>query len=116
MMNLNTIFKNTSYDTTMFSDDVISAIESSIFVKNVKGTDTPYIKCLVREKDIIAWQEHMGLDTLRCACRVTQSEDGGKRKQAKDLLAKLESETPAVVVSSFSGIRPTESSSVSQGM
>ena len=52
MMNLNTIFKNTSYDTTMFSDDVISAVESSIFVKNVKGTDTPYIKCLVREKDI----------------------------------------------------------------
>ena len=52
MMNLNTIFKNTSYDTTMFSDDVISAVESSIFVKNIKGADTPYIKCLIRDKDI----------------------------------------------------------------
>ena len=47
MMNLNTIFKNTSYDATMFSEDVISAIESSIFMKNVKGTDIPYIKCLI---------------------------------------------------------------------
>ena len=45
-MNLNTLFKKTSYDTTMFSDDAISAIESAVFTKSVKGTDVHYINAL----------------------------------------------------------------------
>ena len=52
MMKLNDIFKNTSYDDTLFSEDSITAIESAIFMKQVKGVETPYIKCLVREKEI----------------------------------------------------------------
>lgn len=52
MMTLNEIFKNTSYDDTLFSKDAINAVETAIFMKPVKGTDVPYIKCLVREKEI----------------------------------------------------------------
>ena len=52
MMRLNDIFKNTSYDDTLFSEDTIEAIEADIFMKPVKGVETPYIKCLVREKEI----------------------------------------------------------------
>lgn len=52
MMRLNDIFKNTSYDDTLFSEDAIVAVESAIFMKPVKGVETPYIKCLVREKEI----------------------------------------------------------------
>jgi len=52
MMKLNDIFKNTSYDDTLFSEDEIVAVESAIFIKPVKGVETPYIKCLVREKEI----------------------------------------------------------------
>lgn len=52
MMKLNDIFKNTSYDDTLFSEDSITTIESAIFMKQVKGVETPYIKCLVREKEI----------------------------------------------------------------
>lgn len=51
-MKLNDIFKNTSYDDTLFSEDEIVAVESAIFIKPVKGVETPYIKCLVREKEI----------------------------------------------------------------
>lgn len=51
-MTLNEIFKNTSYDDTLFSKDAINAVETAIFMKPVKGTDVPYIKCLVREKEI----------------------------------------------------------------
>ena len=51
-MKLNDIFKNTSYDDTLFSDEAITAIESAIFMKTVKGVEVPYIKCLVREKEI----------------------------------------------------------------
>ena len=59
---------------------------------------------LVRERDIVAWRDFMGLETLRCACKVTQSEDGGKRKQVKELLARLEAETPAVFGNIFHSI------------
>lgn len=52
MMKLNDIFKNTSYDDTLFSEDSITTIESAIFMKQVKGVETSYIKCLVREKEI----------------------------------------------------------------
>lgn len=52
MMTLNEIFKNTSYDDTLFSKDAINAVETAIFMKSVKGTDVPYIKCMVREKEI----------------------------------------------------------------
>ncbi len=52
MIKLNEILKNTSYDDTLFSPDTIEAIESAIFVKSVKGVNMPYIKCLIREKEI----------------------------------------------------------------
>lgn len=51
-MKLNDFFKNTSYDNTLFSEEAISYIESTIFMKSVKNVETPYIKCLVRNKDI----------------------------------------------------------------
>lgn len=52
MMKLNDIFKNTYYDDTLFSEDAIVAVESSVFMKTIKGVETPFIKCLVRDKDI----------------------------------------------------------------
>ncbi len=52
MMRLNDIFKNTSYDDTLFSKEAIAAVESAIFMKSVKDVETPYIRCLVREKEI----------------------------------------------------------------
>ena len=52
MIKLNALFKNTSYDVTIFSEEAISAIESIIFVKDIKGIEVPHIKCLIREKEI----------------------------------------------------------------
>ena len=52
MIKLNDIFKNTSYDDTLFSNEAIVAVESAIFIKSVKDVETPYVKCLVREKEI----------------------------------------------------------------
>lgn len=51
-MELNELFKNTSYDDTLFSRDAITAIESAIFVKSVKNIEIPHIRCIVREKEI----------------------------------------------------------------
>lgn len=51
-MNLNELFKNTSYDDTLFSTDAIAFIETAVFMKPIKGVEVPYIRCLVRDKEI----------------------------------------------------------------
>ena len=51
-MKLNDLFKNTSYEDTLFSEEAILAVESAVFMKNVKNVDMPYIKCLIRDKEI----------------------------------------------------------------
>ena len=65
--------------------------------KNFEGMQLIRPLYLVREKDIKNWTRYMGIDTLRCACRVTASEDGGKRKEVKELLQFLEKRNDAVV-------------------
>lgn len=52
---------------------------------------------LVREQDIKTWLKSTGIITMTCACRVTKSEDGGKRARVKRLIATLEQESPNVV-------------------
>lgn len=51
-MNLSQILKDTSYKLSQFNDTHIEQIENTIFLKSNKNKDVPYIKCLVRKKDI----------------------------------------------------------------
>lgn len=49
---LSTLFKDSSYSSSIFSEEVIHAIESKIYTKVIKGEDIPYIVCQVRNKEI----------------------------------------------------------------
>lgn len=40
-MTLNELFKNTTYDDTLFSVEDKSTIESRIFMKSVRGSEVP---------------------------------------------------------------------------
>lgn len=51
-MTLNELFKNTTYDDTLFSAEDKSAVESRIFMKSVRGAEVPYITCAIRDKAI----------------------------------------------------------------
>lgn len=51
-MNLIDILKDSNYKLTQFTDEQIKKLESSIFIKDVRGKQVPYINCLVRRKDI----------------------------------------------------------------
>ena len=44
-MTLNELFKNTTYDDTLFSVEAKSTIESRIFMKSVRCSEVPYITC-----------------------------------------------------------------------
>jgi type I restriction enzyme M protein len=52
MMTLNDVFKNTNYDDTLFSEEAMRVVESTIFVKNIKGVEVSYVRCLIRDKEI----------------------------------------------------------------
>jgi len=51
-MNLADILKDSSYKLYQFKQSEINWLESSIFVKQTKKGDTPYVRCLVRNKEI----------------------------------------------------------------
>ena len=51
-MTLNELFKNTSYDDTLFSDEAKRTLDAQIIMKTVRGTEVPYIRCAIRDKEI----------------------------------------------------------------
>lgn len=52
MISLTTIFSDCVHNYTLFSAEAIKYIEESIFIKNSRGKEIPYINCLVRNKPI----------------------------------------------------------------
>lgn len=51
-MKLIEILKDSKYKLTQFTQEQISQLEDSIFTKEVRGKLSPFVKCLVRNKDI----------------------------------------------------------------
>lgn len=51
-MKLFEFLKDSNYKLTQFSEQHIQNFESSIFLKQVKDKEVPYVECLVRKKDI----------------------------------------------------------------
>ena len=66
-MTLNELFKNTTYDDTLFSVEDKSTIESRIFMKSVRGSEVPYITCAIRDKEIKLTPEEAGSRQDLCA-------------------------------------------------
>ncbi len=64
--------------------------------RNYEGMELIRPLFLVREKEIIRWQRRYQLPVMTCACLVTQREDGGARKQIKQLISDLKSLNPNV--------------------
>ena len=98
-------------------DDVVQTVLLSMFYEGQYKTMMPKVRSdnwdgmelirplyMVREEHIIEWQNAMGLDCLRCACRVTRSEDGGKRKYIKDLIEKLSEDNPKLKNNIFASL------------
>ena len=51
-MNLAEILKDSEYKLSQFKAGEVACLEQSIFLKSNSKEDMPYIKCLVRGKDI----------------------------------------------------------------
>ncbi len=49
---IQTILKDSNYHLALFSAGEIEALRKEVFIKTTRGKETPYIQCIVREKDI----------------------------------------------------------------
>ena len=70
--------------------------------RNFKGMELIRPLYLVREEQVKSFIGRFNIPVLSCACRVTQREDGGKRKQVKQLIKDLKKSIPLVESSIFS--------------
>ena len=103
-------------------DDVIETVLMSILYggefksmppklhsTNFKGMELIRPLYLVREKDIVKFAKANGLEFIDCACSVTKKDSAkdSKRKEIKEMIAKLESENPLVVYNIFASTMNT---------
>lgn len=49
---IQTILKEGNYHPTLFTKDEINALSDGIFIKTVRGKETPFVKCIKRNKEI----------------------------------------------------------------
>ena len=49
---LQTILKDSNYNLSLFSDEEIEALRQKVFTKEARGKETPFIICIVRDKEI----------------------------------------------------------------
>ncbi|RKZ47806.1 MAG: SAM-dependent methyltransferase [Candidatus Parabeggiatoa sp. nov. 3] len=49
---IQTILKNSNYRLSLFSENEINALCKRVVTKTVRGKETPFVKCVVRHKDI----------------------------------------------------------------
>jgi len=60
-----------------------------LYSDNFEGMELIRPLYYVKEKDIIAWAKYNHLSFLDCACKVTSSKMGSKRKEVKELIQTL---------------------------
>ena len=76
----------------------LQAMPPILSATNFEGMSLIRPLYLVREAAIEAWRDTCGLQFIRCACRFTENTESGehasKRKEAKELLRRLDEEVP----------------------
>lgn len=102
-------------------DDAIETVLISMFYGSEYKTMMPKLKStshpgmqlirpmfLIKEEDIIKWRDYHELSFLRCACKLTEKTETGelesKRKEMKELIAKLKQDNENVDINIFRSI------------
>ncbi len=95
----------------MFYASMLQGMMPKVKSKNFGGMELIRPMYRIREEDILAWTRYNGLEFIRCACRLTErgvrtdgAEDPGKRKETKDLIARLKQTNPDIEKSIFNAV------------
>ena len=96
---------------SMFYGSQLQAMPPKLRSRNFPGMELIRPMYCIHEDDIIAWQQHNGLEFIQCACRFTEraaetGNDGSssKRQEVKLLLRELRRTNPGVEKSIFHSI------------
>ena len=49
---IQTILKDSNYHLSLFTNNEIEALRDKVFIKEVRGKESPFVNCIVRDKDI----------------------------------------------------------------
>jgi len=49
---IQTILKDSNYHLDLFTNNEVEALRKNVFTKTVRGKETPFVSCIVRDKDI----------------------------------------------------------------
>ncbi len=52
MYSLSELFRNSTHKGSIFRPETLNAIESAIITKTIRGSEVPYIRCIIRNKEI----------------------------------------------------------------
>ena len=90
-------------------DDVIETTMMSIFYNGSFQTMVPKIQAenfegielirpmmFVKEKDIIRWLKHSGIQSMNCGCTVVAEKTSSKRREIKQMIEMMKKENPNV--------------------
>ena len=95
----------------MFYASLLQGMMPKVKSKNFEGMQLIRPMYRIHEEDIVSWQRYGGLEFIRCACRFTEKsaaegteENTSKRKETKDLLARLKKTNPDIEKSVFNAI------------
>ncbi|MBU1141342.1 MAG: tRNA 2-thiocytidine biosynthesis TtcA family protein, partial [Firmicutes bacterium] len=67
-----------------------------ITAENFEGIELIRPMMFVKEKDIIRWIKHSGIQAMNCGCTVVAEKTSSKRKEIKMLIEKLKKDQPDV--------------------
>ncbi|MBQ9414336.1 MAG: tRNA 2-thiocytidine biosynthesis protein TtcA [Clostridia bacterium] len=84
----------------MFHGSQLQAMLPKLHSQNFEGMELIRPLYCIREEDILAWKRYNGLAFIQCACRFTEEsergEESSKRRETKELLARLKTEYPEI--------------------
>ena len=86
----------------------IQAMLPKLKSKNHPGMEVIRPMALVRERDIIDWQNARGLRCPQCACRLASRSGDSARQRVKALIAQLDAENPKVSQNIFNSIHTVQ--------
>jgi len=49
---IQTVLKDSNYHLSLFTNDEVEALREKVFTKQVRGKESPFVTCIVRDKDI----------------------------------------------------------------
>ena len=88
----------------IFYNGTFGGMPPKLFSDNFKGMELIRPLYLIKEEDIKYWANSCNLEFMQCGCSVTKEKYASKRKEIKELIAKLKKDNANIDINIFRSI------------